>query len=274
MKRSAPAAICCARRITRRAMAGGSASERVGVELDAARRLRNEARRSRSRGILEIVGVFARDRGLAIEDIDDSRRKARVEQRQQLVTDAIARNRQIGVRRVLAKRDAGGAQKLAHVRARRLDERPHDDAGARMDAAEPARPCAAQQAQQKRFGLIVFRVRDGDGGRAETRCGAIEERVPRHVRRMFDGRARLARERCDVDALDVDRHLEPGSEVAAELRVCIRLGAAKLMVQMRRAGDAESRSASAISRSANSSATESAPPDNATTTRLPVGSNP
>ena len=99
-----------------------------------------------------------------------------------------------------------GAQKLAHVRARRLDERPHDDARPRMHAAQAARPGAAQQPQQKRFGLIVLRVRDGDGRRAEARRRAIEERVARGVRRVFDRGARLARERRDVDALDVDRH--------------------------------------------------------------------
>ena len=54
---------------------------------------------------------------------------------------------------------------------------------------------------------------------------------------MFDGSARLARELRHVDALDVDGYVEPGGQVAAELRVCIRLGAAKLMVQMCRAGN-------------------------------------
>ena len=135
--------------------------------------------------------------------------------------------------------NAAVAQKLAHVGARRLDERPHDDAGARVHAAQAARPCAAQQPQQEGFGLIVFRVRDGDRGRAEARRRTIEKRVARRVRRVFDRSARVARERRDIDALDVDRQLQPGREIAAELRVGIGIGAAQLMVQMRRAGDDE-----------------------------------
>ena len=65
-------------------------------------------------------------------------------------------------------------------------KRPHDNAGARMDAAQAARSCAAQQPKKKRFGLIVFRVRDGNRGRAEARRRAIEERIARGVRRVFD----------------------------------------------------------------------------------------
>ena len=46
--------------------------ERVSVELHAERGFRNEVRRSHSSGILEVVGVFARNCGCAIEGIDDS----------------------------------------------------------------------------------------------------------------------------------------------------------------------------------------------------------
>ena len=53
-------------------------------------------------------------------------------------------------------------EKRAHVGARRLDERPHHDARARMHAAQAARAGAAQQAQEKCLGLIVLRVGHGD----------------------------------------------------------------------------------------------------------------
>src|SRR5687768_4595573 len=108
-----------------------------------------------------------------------------------------------------------------------------------MDPAEAARAGTTQQPQQERLGLVVFRVRDGDGGRAQASRGALKERVPCHVRSMFDGNAGVARERGNVGFLDIDWDLDRGSEVAAELRVRVRLATPKLMVQMRRAGELE-----------------------------------
>src|SRR5688500_5767268 len=55
------------------------------------------------------------------------------------------------------------------------------------------------------------------------------------MRGVLNRCARLARERCDVDALDLQRHLQPRCEIPAKLLVRICIGAAKQMVQMRRA---------------------------------------
>ena len=89
------------------------------------------------------------------------------------------------------------------------------------------------------WGGVFLGGRAGVAGGAEARGRAIEECVPRHMRGVLDGSAGITRERRNVDALDVDRQLEPGAEVAAELRVRIGIGAAKLMVQMRRPDDPE-----------------------------------
>ena len=166
-------------------------------------------------------------------------REARVEQRQQLVADAIARNRQIGIRRVLAKRDMPLAQKIAHVRARRLDERPHNDASARMHAAQAARPCAAQQTEEERLGLVVPRVGDGDrlsrrGARPRARKTRNARCAPR-VRSRHRSRVQAAATSTRSMSIGIS---SPAGKVATEPLVGIRIGTAKLMVQMRRADDA------------------------------------
>ena len=109
-KRSRPAASCCASRTTRRAIAGGSARSPAAVDLYTARRLQDKARRYHLRGIVQVICVFTRNSGRAIEDIDDSRREASVEQGEQLMADPITRNRDIGIRRVFAKRDAAACK--------------------------------------------------------------------------------------------------------------------------------------------------------------------
>ena len=55
-----------------------------------------------------------------------------------------------------------------------------------MNAAQAARSCASQQPKEERFGLILFRVRDRNHARAEAHRRAIEKRVARGVRRVFD----------------------------------------------------------------------------------------
>ena len=91
------------------------------------------------------------------------------------------------VRRVFAKRDVRCVDERAHVGSRRLDERTHDHARARVHAAQAAGPGPAQQAQEERLGLIVPRVRDGDQARAQPSTAAREKLVPRRVRRLLDG---------------------------------------------------------------------------------------
>ena len=88
-----PDAICCASRITRRAIAGGCARRAsTGSSTPAAvREIICAAATAAAR--VEILRIFAGDGRLAIEDIDDPARKARLEKRQQFVADAIARNR-------------------------------------------------------------------------------------------------------------------------------------------------------------------------------------
>jgi hypothetical protein len=142
-----------------------------------------------------------------------------------------------------------------------------------MHGTEPAWTRSTQKAQEKRLGLIVPGMRDGNSRCTETPGGALEECVSRSVRRVLDRGTRIARELRDVRSLDLDRDPPGPGEITAELLIRIGIGAAKLVIQVRRAHDLKA-PLSAISRSAQRSATESAPPDRATATRLPSGSSP
>ena len=62
-------------------------------------------------------------------------------------------------------------------------------------AARPRAPGAAQQPQQKRFGLIVARVAERDHVRVEVQARALEEAMPARVRRILDAiAARVGRD--------------------------------------------------------------------------------
>ena len=74
-----------------------------------------------------------------------------------------------------------------------FNERAHDRPRARVDPAQSARTRAANQPQQKRLGLIVAGVADGDAIGAQPAGRAGEERVARVVRGAFDATLRDSR---------------------------------------------------------------------------------
>ena len=57
------------------------------------------------------------------------------------------------------------------------------------------------------------------------------------MRRVFDRNTGRPGERRDVNTFHVKRNVETGSQTPAELFVSIRIGAAELMIQVRRAND-------------------------------------
>jgi hypothetical protein len=106
-----------------------------------------------------------------------------------------------------------------------------------MHPAESARPGAAEQSKQERFGLIVARVRHCDSSRVQACGGAIEKFVTRGMRRVFDRHTGLAREAADILALDVEWQRARRGEPLAKRFVFIGIATAKLVIEMRRAGD-------------------------------------
>jgi hypothetical protein len=186
------------------------------------------------------LGVLARDRRGAIERIDDAWRVRPLDEREQLVADAVSRNREIVIRRVLAKLEPTFGHERPDRGPGRFDQRPHDNAGARMHSTETTRPRAAEQPQQKGLGLVVFGVGDGDVGRVQPGRRTLVELVARDVRRVFDRGLQRRRKRGDVDALDVNGQIELRCALPAETLVCIGIRATQEMIQVRDAGDLES----------------------------------
>ena len=192
--------------------------------------------RRRACDVIEIFGVFAGNHRLAVENIDNVRRKAAVELRQQLVANAIAGNRRILVGRIFTELDTTIVEKRAHAGAPCLQERAHDDSRPRMHPAKASRTGPSQQPQKERLSLIVFRVRHGDDGCVKADEGAAKEVVARGVGGVLDRNAVPGGCFLDVDALDVGGDRQTRAQVAAERLVAIGFRAAQLVVQMDRAG--------------------------------------
>jgi hypothetical protein len=106
-----------------------------------------------------------------------------------------------------------------------------------MHSAESARSCASEQSKEERFGLVVARVCHGHHSCAQACGSAIEKFMTRGVRRVFNRHAGLAREGADIDALDVKGQRARCGEPLTKQLVFIRVATAKLVIEMRRAGD-------------------------------------
>ena len=74
----------------------------------------------------------------------------------------------------------------------------------------------------------------------ESAAVTREKCVARVVRGVFDRNTGGRCEACDVNTLHVKRSVEAGSQAPAELFVIIRIAAAELMIEVRRADDVKS----------------------------------
>ena len=152
--------------------------------------------------------------------------------------DAVARDGDVGVRFVVAPLETALGEERHDVGAGRLDERPHDGAGARLDAAEAARSGAAEEPEQERFGLVVPRVADRD---------AVGREAPRRPLEKLVARARCAAASIDTSLVAASAATSADSTsigrpiAAATPRqnrfVCLGRGATELMVEVREAGE-------------------------------------
>ncbi len=188
---------------------------------------------------LQALGILARDGRLAVEDPDNPGGEALLEQRQQLVPDAVSRDRHVGVRRILAVLCPAGRQELPDLTARDIQQRTDDPPRLWMDPAQPARPCPADQPQQQRLRLVVGCVRDADAAGREAIRRPLEERVAGIVRRVLDRNTRPGRQAAHVHALDLNRQVKAGRDPAAEGFVLVGLSRAKLVVEMGNACELE-----------------------------------
>ena len=152
-------------------------------------------------------------------------------ERQQLGAHPVAQVRRIHVRRVVAVLDAGIVERGAEGDAPLGEQRTHDSAPAPRDAADAARPGAAQEVDEDGFRGVVRRVGGGDQGAAL--CGElIEESVPCLAAGVLDGATLGARQRGDIGPAKGERQAQAIRRVLDEGGV-IRALCAQPVVEMR-----------------------------------------
>ena len=164
--------------------------------------------------LLHPAPLAPRQFGLIREHVDDRRIEVGLEQGQQLGPHAVAGNADIAVGFVLDVRNAPRREVLAQIGAAALDQRPDDDAAARMHRGKSARTGSTQQPQQKRLGLIVTCVADRDHICVEVRRGPARKthagpRAPRPRRTAVRASPGAARPRVQPESA---RPSSPASE--------------------------------------------------------------
>ena len=173
--------------------------------------------------------------GFARQHLDDPRRKFPLEIRDELVPDAIARDRDVGVGRVLAIRLAASPRGTARRSSRATSISGRIDAARRAAGSPRARACrrrgsaAAGTSPPDRRACGRPRPRRRRGGRAARRRTRSAHVAP-HLRSSAFRRARAR------DVAAVRRRIGRPSDaasVAAERLVGVRVRAAKPMVEMR-----------------------------------------
>ena len=142
--------------------------------------------------------------------------EARLEVRDQLVADAVAQERGVGVGRVLAPGQAVRGQVVEHVRPRHAQHRAQEAPAPRAHGAEAGAARPAQQAQEHRLRLVVAGVREDDPRRAFARRGPLQEGVALQARRFLDAAAVAGRAGADVGPSHAQRDAEGAAQAAAE----------------------------------------------------------
>ncbi len=141
----------------------------------------------------------------------------RLEQRQQLAPHAVAQERRIRVRRIVANRDAGRVEAGAQRRAPLPEQGTEDIAAPRGNAYGTGEPRPAEQVDEHRLGRVVGRV--GGEDQAIVACDLREEAVARVAAGRFDGDALRPRERRDVGPPRCRGEIECGRGTGHECRV-------------------------------------------------------
>jgi hypothetical protein len=101
-----------------------------------------------------------------------------------------------------------------------------------MDSCETTGSGAANKTQQYGFGLIVACMSGGNAVKAVGCCGTLEESIAGAASGSFERKMKQGGEGGDVLGLDDRVEGELGSEFAHEAFVGLRVGAAKIVVEV------------------------------------------
>jgi hypothetical protein len=132
------------------------------------------------------------------DEVIARRRVERLEEREQLVTDARAEKSRIVVRRIEGEGELSSLGVTEDFVAGRLDEGAQAIAFDGREDGEGVEGAAAKEADQERLGAIVPVMASRDAGAGPEACGGGAERSPTRVARAC---LEVAPSR-DVDALD------------------------------------------------------------------------
>jgi hypothetical protein len=147
------------------------------------------------------------------------------ERREHLVPHACPRESGVGVRRVLAPVQGAGAQVLAHLLARHLEQRPHEPPAPGLHPQQRAASGRDREPVEHRLGLVAR----GVGGCEVPGGGGRGERVARIPRLCLE----VAGPR-QLHALDRERDAEPVAQAPAQLLVAAGRGAQAVVHVQRR----------------------------------------
>lgn len=153
-----------------------------------------------------------------MDEVGSKRRACRLEPRQQLVSDEVAKVLRVEVRAVLPPGEPLLLEPCHEIGARPPKKWSYDRSGVFDDTGQRPRPTAAQQLNQDAFGHVVTVVAGGDrltsGGTGEIEQDSVAEAPPG---RFTPEDRRLMR----IDFQQVERNIEVGAKGRAELRIAV-----------------------------------------------------
>ncbi len=144
------------------------------------------------------------------------------------MADAVARNRQVAIGRVLDRPDCESFEIALDLDAAHGEERAEERAEPLSDAAEAFERGAAQELEEHGLDLVVTVVRGEDECRAELDAQALERGVAQPPRGGFGALVALLLAR-QVQVLDNEQQLEPSRQRAGTLGARKRLGIAAMV---------------------------------------------
>jgi hypothetical protein len=152
--------------------------------------------------------------------------------RQQLMADAIARNRQVTVGGIVSKRQPLRGQPRLHLEATHIQQRTNHPPRPRINARQAGWSSPTAQPQQHGLRLIVQRMRDGHARRRARMRDGLQEGVSDGPPRVFKRRARARRFGTHIGAPRLQRQIEPRRDGVTERFVLVRIGP-QLMIEVR-----------------------------------------
>jgi hypothetical protein len=193
--------------------------QRGGVDVEAVGRLSGQDPKPAFRQFVEPLAVLAGEPGRPGDCRTGIGPGSQVQLGEHAMTNSVPGVLEVRIRVVLNPGLTDRPQILAQLLTRNLEERADHIPSLRVDAAETRHAGAANELEQKRLGLVVARMANGQTIGANLHRTAVQALVAKPPGRVFDREPLRRRIGPDVHGLDRDRQIESGRELATELLV-------------------------------------------------------